>query len=396
MHTIPLYYAEPSTFAFTAVIAERIDIDGKHAVILDRSAFYPEGGGQPCDLGTIGGVPVEAVFEEGGRIVHVLSGELGGEGPVECAVNGTRRRDHAEQHTGQHLLSAVFSSLMGAETVGFHLGEAYSTIDLAVSPLDDDALIRVEDEVDVLVSANLPVIVHECGPADAARMPLRKAPPEGEENLRIVEIAGTDFSPCCGTHLDSTQAIRSLCIVRAEKNKDCQRVIFVAGRRAFSERRKAAVLLARVARVFACSDSETPGKAASALARISGLEAGLKRVRSERATAEAALAAPGRLVSRNWPDRPFDEALESARALLKAGAGLVVFYSGPEMKVAALAGDAAFALSTTLKPLSDAAGGRGGGGGSLFQASFATREAAARFASEAERALGSRLAGSSA
>ncbi len=390
MSTIRLYYSDPSLFSFKATATERRSVGGRTAVVLDRTAFYPEGGGQPCDLGTIAGVPVLDVMEDDGTVLHVVGGEVPVPAGVDCAVDAARRRDHAEQHSGQHLLSAVFSRLLSAPTVGFHLGEDYSTIDLATNALGDSELAAATAEVDRLIASDLRIITHECDREAALKLPLRKAPPAGEDRLRILEIDGFDWSPCCGTHLPSTLGIRTLSVLKVEKRKDCQRVFFVAGGRAIADRARLAATVAEAARVFGCSGPEVAEKARAASARISALEADLKRVRADRADAEAALAKLDGTVDvldRRWTDRPFDEALESAKALVARGIGIVVCSTALEPKVGAVAAKADAALAAKLKPLVETSGGKGGGGPTLFQASFPDAEGAAAFARGAVETL---------
>jgi alanyl-tRNA synthetase len=151
-----LYYTDSYLREFTARIVER-SADGR-TVYPDRTAFYPASGGQPCDTGAIAGVPVLDVVDAGERIAHHLARPLDS-GPVECAIDWSRRFDHMQQHTGQHVLSAVFEEWFGLHTVGFHLGAESSTIDLEGGAVEPGAVLEAERRANDIVFENRPVAV---------------------------------------------------------------------------------------------------------------------------------------------------------------------------------------------------------------------------------------------
>src|ERR1051325_10559035 len=151
-----LYYTDCYLREFPARVIDRSD-DGC-TVYLDRTAFYPSSGGQPFDRGSIAGVPVVDVVDEDERIAHRLSAPLH-TGPVDCAIDWARRFDHMQQHTGQHLISAVFEELFGLKTVSFHLGAESSTIDLEGGPLDARVAAAAEARANAIVWENRPVHV---------------------------------------------------------------------------------------------------------------------------------------------------------------------------------------------------------------------------------------------
>src|SRR3954469_11520675 len=152
-----LYYTDAYRATFTANVVGRSD-DGLR-VYLDDTAFYPTSGGQPHDLGTLGGVDVVDVIDEDDRIVHVLSSALAGDAPIKGAVDWTRRFDHMQQHTGQHLLSAVFEDLFGAKTASVHFGDATSTVDIETDSMSPQSIEKAERRANTIVAENRPVSV---------------------------------------------------------------------------------------------------------------------------------------------------------------------------------------------------------------------------------------------
>lgn len=392
--TEKLYYSEPSARAAEASIV-RIEGDPSSPLVeLDRSLFYPEGGGQPCDLGTLGGIAIASVEERDGRILHRLAGPLAASpgGRVELVLDHARRRDHAEQHSGQHLLSSTLLRLFGAATVSFHLGQARCTIDVDLPALPEEDLAEAERRVEEAIAEDYPILVHRCPPEDPLSFPLRRKLPRAEGEIRVVEIDGLDFTPCCGTHLPSTGRIRHLKILGAEKYKGMTRVSFVAGGRAASESFAASLAGAAAVRAFGCSLPELAAKAGRAAARLAVLERAVQASSRERAALEAELAASGPAglppaLALAFADRGADAALESAKAFAARGC-LCLAASLPELVAVAIAPSEAARLGEVLGPLALAAGGKGGGGAASFRASFPDRPALERFLEAAAGGLG--------
>jgi alanyl-tRNA synthetase len=214
-------------------------------VALDRTAFYPAGGGQPWDTGLLVAtaksgavleVPVERVEEdEAGEVWHYVRKPLPEGTEIVGRVDADRRMDHAQQHTGQHLLSAMFLQELGARTVSFHLGADSVTIDLAVEKVSEEELRLVEAAANRLIYEDRAMrptwVEREEAEAMLARGELRKLP-ERAGRMRIVEMEGVEFNACGGTHVRSTGAIGGLLVRRVEKVKQGQRVEFCCGLRA--------------------------------------------------------------------------------------------------------------------------------------------------------------------
>ena len=236
MNTEHLYYLDPYLREFTARVVARRVLAGGPAIALERTAFYPTGGGQPADTGLLYGagrapvsVPVVDVLAEDGLIWHVLGGELAGD-EVRGVVDWDRRFDHMQQHTGQHILSQAFIQCHDAETVGFHLGAAYSTIDLNRADLGTEAVAAAEAAANSIIDRALPVTATFVSPEELAHLPLRK-PPKVSENVRIVQVQGFDWSPCGGTHVANTAQVGLIKIVATERRGAELRVTFLCGRR---------------------------------------------------------------------------------------------------------------------------------------------------------------------
>ncbi len=238
MNTDRLYYLDSYLREFAAHVVARRVLPGGPAIALDRTAFYPTGGGQPTDVGLLSGadqapVPVVDVIAEDGLVWHVLGRELAGD-EVRGVVDWDRRFDHMQQHTGQHILSQAFIQCHDAETVGFHLGAAYNTIDLNRTDLGTEAVAAAEAAeaaANAIIDRALPVTATFVSPEELVRLPLRK-PPKVSENIRIVQVQGFDWSACGGTHVANTAQVGLIKIVATERRSAELRVTFLCGRRA--------------------------------------------------------------------------------------------------------------------------------------------------------------------
>lgn len=227
-----LYYNDSYLKTFEAQIVSA-SADGLR-LVLDQTAFYPPSGGQPADRGTLNGVTVEAVAEDGEAIVHLMAEAIQAE-RVSGTIDWARRKDHMEQHTGQHLLSAVLERDFGLRTESFHMGADYSTIDLAAPAIAAEVLLEAEIRANTVLRENLPVRVSYEDAHLAAG--LRKES-QREGTLRIVEIFGLDRSACGGTHVAFTGEIGSIRLGKTEKIRQSTRLYFYCGGRALEFNRK--------------------------------------------------------------------------------------------------------------------------------------------------------------
>jgi alanyl-tRNA synthetase len=224
-----LFLADSRLLEFDATVVARREHEGRPAVVLDRTAFYAESGGQPGDTGRLGEALVLDVLERGGEVLHVLDRPIAAE-RVRGVVDGERRRDHVQQHHGQHLLSKAFAEVARAETVAFHLGRETTTIDLG-RPVTADQARAAERRANEVAWEARPVRVETLTAAEARAQGLE--PPEGvEADVRVVEAEGYDRQPCGGTHPRTTAEVGAIVITALEKYKVGTRVFFVCGRRA--------------------------------------------------------------------------------------------------------------------------------------------------------------------
>jgi alanyl-tRNA synthetase len=373
-----LYYQDATCKTFTARIVERLTHDDHPAVVLDRTAFYPTGGGQPNDRGKLGHALVVDVIERDtdSAVLHVLDlpADAGTFGKVGDEVSGeldwSRRFDLMQQHTGQHILSQAFIAVADADTMGFHLTDDTLTIDLDKKNLQPDDIDRAEDLANQVVFEDRPVTAHFVTAAELAQLPLRK-PPKVETNIRIVQVEGFDWSPCGGTHVARTGQIGLVKIVKTERMSDGTRVEFRCGWRALADFRGKHQMISQVAGALSVSYGELDQAVSRMQAESKDLrkrlaEAEGKLLMYEAAELDAAAQDRGefRLIARAWADR---EALH-LRTLAKKLAGkpktvALLGSSGAQpMFVFARSSDLAFDLVPLVRGAIERIGGKGGGG----------------------------------
>lgn len=383
MATQRLYYEKGALSETTARIVAVSGEPGHPVVALDRTIFFPGGGGQPGDLGCLAGIAVSGVTERDGLVLHELSSPLpeglavGSE--IRIAIDAERRREYAERHTGQHLVSAVFLRIAGAATRSVHHGPDFSTIDFASPAFDGETLSACEDEVNRIIAEDCRVITHLCPPERLDSFSLRRVPPVGKETIRVVEIDGYDYTPCCGVHAPSTAYLRLAKIIAAERYKGLTRVAFVVGGRAIINYKQMFGKAAAAAKALGVSMEGIDEEASRLLARCKELEAGRAALLREWSGREAELAigaAPSGAGGFVFARRRFSEsslAELTARAIASRGSVGMVASEG-DLTVHAAAPDPSSALGALLTPLARECGGRGGGGPTLFRVSFAAKE----------------------
>jgi alanyl-tRNA synthetase len=372
-----LYYSDSYLCRFGASV---VDASPDGLVYLDRTAFYPTSGGQPYDLGSIAGSAVVEVMDEGERIAHRVAGPVR-PGTVECEINWTRRFDHMQQHTGQHLLSAVFEELYRLKTVSFHLGAESATIDLEGGTLDARAVREVERRANEVVWENRPVSVTFQQAADA--QDLRK-PSEREGTLRIISIDGLDRSACGGTHVRTTAEIGPILLRKLEKVRQTTRVEFLCGGRALRRARADYEALTRSAQLFSAPLDEVPGlieaqlEAARTQEKVRRkLEMDLAVYRGRELYDATSVGADG---LRRAVHRLERGNLEELRAVAQSftaqpKAVFVGVLSDPPSLLLAVSEDAGIDAGKAVKAAVTAAGGRGGGTARIAQGSVPSQEA---------------------
>jgi alanyl-tRNA synthetase len=255
-HTERLYYTDSYLKEFGARIVRTIPDDRGVRVYLDRTAFYPESGGQPSDRGTLSGIPVLDVIDDGDNVAHVLA-ERPQEESVQGSIDWARRFDHMQQHTGQHILSAAFEQAGGYKTVSFHLGAESSTIDLDSERVGARQTESAEELANRIVFENHPVQIFFRPVAEAQQLELRK-PTYREGDIRLVEVADFDLSACGGTHVNRTGGVGIICIRKVERAKGLTRFEFVCGGRALRRARQDFSILTESARLLSSGFETLP------------------------------------------------------------------------------------------------------------------------------------------
>ena len=292
---------------------------GRFFAVTADTVFYPEGGGQPSDHGTMGGVDVIDVQKAEGVVRHFLSAELP-LGPVHQELDWARRFDHMLQHTGQHLLTAVALGRFGWKTTAFHLGPMVSDIELDVGSLGGDELRRLENVVAQEIRASRPVTVRRAQIDEMEALGVRsRLLPEGlSGEIRLVEIDGLDLNTCGGTHLRSTAEIGTIALIGTETMRGGTRLFFVVGDRV---RRRLAEHEARNAKLRAllgAADDDLPGLVELRLGRERDLGRECRQLQTElaRAEAERLAASDEAVVAGHWDDRDLPFLQEIGKALV--------------------------------------------------------------------------------
>jgi alanyl-tRNA synthetase len=251
--TEKLYWADPFAASFEAT-AQRAELGGKRTLVLGRTLFYPESGGQLADVGTlvVAGREqrvMDVQVDDDGVIHHFVDGEPAA-GPAAGSIDVGRRRDHMAQHTAQHALSRALVDVARAETVSSRLGATSCTIDVE-GALDERLLARAEDLVNAIVTDDVEVRQLFPTAQELATLPLRR-PPKVDRGVRVIDIDGFDMSPCGGTHCTRSGQVGAVRIVGLERYKGGWRVTFHAGRRALEDARRKEAVLGELARDFTC------------------------------------------------------------------------------------------------------------------------------------------------
>jgi len=249
-----VYYADPYCKSFTAqIIKTAQDAEGNHYVVLDNTAFYPTGGGQPHDTGTLNGIQVLNVEEVEDEIHHTLAESLGSTTEVEGAIDWKRRFDHMQQHAGQHILSAAFVELFSYPTVSFHLGKEIVSIDLDMEDVSPEQLDTVEKLANDIILENRLIEIKWVTEDELHHYPLRKQLAVTDE-IRLVIIPDFDYNGCGGTHPSTTGQVSTLKILSTEKHRGKVRVHFVCGGRVLQQLQRKNQLLAETSRLLSAPD----------------------------------------------------------------------------------------------------------------------------------------------
>ncbi len=374
MGVIPEYERDPYLRSLEAEIVEGGTEGNQPYVVLTDTILYPEGGGQPSDRGWIAGVPVEDVRTVQGAIRHYLAGRPPA-GHVRVELDWARRFDHMQQHSGQHLLTAVAQERFGWPTTAFHLGPHLSDIELDVPTITSGQLVDLEDAVAAEIRTARPVTARRVSPEAYATLPVRtRGLPEGHTgDVRLVEIAGVDLNTCGGTHVRSTAEIEAIKLLGTETMRGGTRLFYVAGVRL---RRLLGVhhdRTAKMRQLVGTSDDELVAAMAARLDQLKEAQRTIRNLEEELAVeaAKVLAARPEKIGGAHWPSRDLPFLQRVAREFVRlAPDRLALLTAGDDEQGAFLlcAGESVtIDLPAAGRKVAEILSGRGGGAGRIFQ-----------------------------
>ncbi len=379
-----LYYHDSFLYDFDAEVRE-ITSSPRPGIILDRSAFYPTSGGQVHDTGWLTFADqklrvTEVTETEDGRVVHYLEAlakEIPPGTKVRGAIDPTRRRDHMQQHSGQHVLSAAFIRLYNIPTVSFHMADDYCSIDLDAPSIDKNQIEAAERMANEIILENRPVDIRFVTRDEASNLGLRKIPDAGRDQLRIIDIRDFDLSACGGTHVAQTGQIGCILLRKLEKVRQGWRVEFVAGQRAVATARRDFTTLTETAALFSANIYDVPQQARKSLDEIKSVRKDFEQTQQELAAAQAAAVlaetpeSNGRkLIVRVFSDRdlPFVKLFAQKLTRLSPHAVALLASTSPQPSlVFAQSAGQPFDMGALLKETMSQLGGRGGGSKDMAQ-----------------------------
>ena len=382
-----LYYTDAYLTRFDARVVDTAD-DGRR-VFLDRTAFYPTSGGQPNDLGTLGGIAVTDVVDDGDRVAHILADRLAEGQQLQGVVEWTRRFDYMQQHTGQHLLSAVFADVFGWDTLSVHFGADYATLDVATESITPSQVLQAETTANEVVTENRSVQVSF---EEAALVRGLRKPSDRAGVLRVVSVDALDRSACGGTHVRTTGEIGPILLRRQEKIRKATRIEFLCGARAVRRARSDYDALVRMAQGLSCNIHEVAVLVSAQREQLRAMESALGRLEDTvagfRAREQYASLTPDASGVRRWIERRETGKAEVSRAAALAFCALpmavyLAVVTDPPALLVASSIDSGLDVALALKEALGAVGGRGGGGPRLSQGTVPLHDAPAALTSVA-------------
>ena len=368
METEKLYYADPFLQDFTATVLSCEAGKGGYLVTLDRTAFYPEGGGQPADHGTMNGLAVTDVHEKNGVIFHTVENSVEIGENVDCTIDWARRFDHMQQHSGEHILSGILCRDYHCDNVGFHMGADTVTIDYNTE-LTWQQVLAAEEEANRAIWADTPVEITYPSPEELEQLDYRsKKALTGQ--VRIVTFPGADCCACCGTHVLRAGQVGIIKVLSCQKFREGVRLEILCGQRAYrylsriyeQDHAVARLLSVKPQDAFAAVERQNAELTAAKL-RMTELEDRLFALRAQ------SLAGRGDVLLLEPPMRP-DGARKLADTAARAAGGLAAVFAGErDSYVYALVHAGGADISPLVKRLNSALSGRGGGRNGFAQGS---------------------------
>ncbi len=390
--TTRLYYHDSFLYDFDAEVRDVLD-SPRPALVLDRTAFYPTSGGQVFDTGWITSDAgsklrvMEVADAEDGRVVHYLEAPVKDFKPgtrVRGQIDAVRRRDHMQQHSGQHVLSAAFIRLYNTPTVSFHMADDYCSIDLDTPALTKEQIESAERLANEIILEDRAVDIRFVTRDEAGKLGLRKLPPTERDELRLIDIRDFDLTACGGTHVAHTGQIASILLRKVEKVRQGWRVEFVAGQRAVATARRDFTTLTETAALFSAHIYDVPQQARKSLDELRSLRKQREQSQEELAAAQAAamlaetpVASGRKLVVRTLADRDLNFVKLLAQKLTRLSTNAVALLATtspqPSLVFAQSAGQP-FDMGALMKDTMTKLGGRGGGSKDLAQGGIPNAE----------------------
>jgi len=382
--TTHLYYEDSFLYEFDAEVRDLTN-SPRPAVILDRTAFYPTSGGQIFDTGWITDANTklrvtEVAESEDGKVVHYLEAPVKHWKPgtrVRGLIDPTRRRDHMQQHSGQHVLSAAFVRLFNMPTVSFHMADDYCSIDLDTQTLTKEQVESAERLANEIILENRPVDIRNVTRDEAAKLGLRKLPPADRDDLRLIDIRDFDLTACGGTHVSHTGQIASILLRKTEKVRQGWRVEFVAGQRAVATARRDFTTLTEAAALFSAHIYDVPQQARKSLDEIKSLRKQREQSQEELAAvnaatllAETAETNGRKLIVRTFSDRDPSFIKLLAQKLTRQPCPVIALLATPSPQPSLIFAQSAgqpHDMGALMKETMTKLNGRGGGSKDLAQ-----------------------------
>ena len=375
METTKLYYEDAYLREFDAAVLSCREEQGRYLVVLDRTAFYPEGGGQPADHGVLGGVAVTDVQERDGVVCHTCAGPLAVGSTVHGAIDWQRRFDHMQQHSGEHICSGLICGRYGCDNVGFHMGTDIVTIDFNAD-IPWEELLEIEGQANRYIQEDHPIDIQFHRGAELDAIDYRsKKPLEGD--VRIVAFPGADCCACCGTHVLRSGQVGLVKFLSVQKFREGVRIELLCGQRALD-------YLSRTWEQAKTIGQHLSVKPVDAAAAVERLEDELSALKMRCAGLEEAVfagiaaeqAGKGNVLLFQPPMKP-DSVRKLADAVSKTCGGLAAVFAGEGSHYAYALGRAdGQDISAAVKALNGALHGRGGGRNGFAQGSVEAAQSA--------------------
>ncbi len=394
MRTERLYDDDPYLTEFRAEVIEILPYGDKYGIVLDRTAFYPAGGGQPWDTGYLNDEKVTEVIEKDGKLLHIVDNKLLST-EVKGSVNWARRFDFMQQHTGQHILSACFEKLLNGSTDSFHMGKDIVSIEINIDNFSIDDAERIENMANDIIYSNLPVITRIVNGEEINSLPLRKMP-KVTENIRIVEVKEIDYSPCGGTHVRATGEVGMIKIKSWEKCKGGIRFTFVCGNRALKDYGMYNSIIRTLSEKLSVRDSEIIEAIDKLLLdlrntekQLSAFTQELMRVEAENIIRECPVVSGIRLISKVFDNRSINDVKLLAQYLTKAPGTVALLACKNEnaQVIFSRSEDVNMDMNTLFKAVLPIIDGKGGGNSKTAQGGGSKAEGLEEFMNNARNLI---------